>query len=131
MKLAQHDFKKPPLLTDEEIIEVMAIADALQSWVSDVQAYALDQAVNHNKEWPGYKLIEGRSYRRYEDEAQAAEVLMAAGFGEDKIYAKSCWALRPWNGWWAGSSLMGCWGHTLKSPLGNQSWSVWMINDRQ
>ncbi len=66
----------------------MAIADALQSWVSDVQAYALDQAVNHNKEWPGYKLIEGRSYRRYEDEAQAAEVLMAAGFGEDKIYAK-------------------------------------------
>jgi len=39
----------------------MAIADALQSWVSDVQAYALDQAVNHNKEWPGYKLIEAEA----------------------------------------------------------------------
>jgi hypothetical protein len=88
LKLAGHDFKKPPLLTEEEIIEILAISDALQSWVSDVQAYALDQAVNHNKDWPGYKLIEGRSYRRYENEAQAAEVLMAAGFGADKIYAK-------------------------------------------
>jgi hypothetical protein len=88
LKLAQHDFKKPPLLTDEEIIEILAVTDELQSWVSDIQAYALDRAVNHNKEWPGYKLIEGRSYRRYADEIQAAEVLMAAGFGEDKIYAK-------------------------------------------
>lgn len=88
LKLAQHDFKKPPLLTDKEIFEILAVTDALQSWVSDIQAYALDQAVNHNKEWPGYKLIEGRSYRRYTDEAQAAEVLMAVGFGEEQIYAK-------------------------------------------
>ncbi len=88
LQLARHDFKKPPLLAEEEIIEILAISEALQSWVSDVQAYALDQAVNHNKEWPGYKLIEGRSYRRYENEAQAAEVLMAAGFGEEKIYTK-------------------------------------------
>ncbi len=88
MKLARHDFKKPPLLTDEEITEILSVTDALQKWVNDVQAYALDQAVNHNKEWPGYKLIEGRSYRRYEDEVQAAEVLMAAGFGEERIYAK-------------------------------------------
>jgi len=70
------------------ITEILSVTDALQKWVNDVQAYALDQAVNHNKEWPGYKLIEGRSYRRYEDEVQAAEVLMAAGFGEERIYAK-------------------------------------------
>ena len=88
LKLAEHDFKKPPLLNEGEIIEILAISDALQSWVSDVQAFVLDQAVNHNKDRPGYKLIEGRSYRRYENEAQAAEVLMAAGFGADKIYAK-------------------------------------------
>lgn len=88
MKLAQHDFKKPPLLTDEEIVGVLAVTDALQSWASDVQAYALDQAVNNNREWSGYKLIEGRSYRRYGDEAQAADVLVAAGFDEEQIFSR-------------------------------------------
>jgi len=118
MKLAQHDFKKPPLLTDEEIIEVMAIADALQSWVSDVQAYALDQAVNHNKEWPGYKLIEGRSYRRYEDEAQAAEVLMAAGFGEDKIYAKKLLGITAMERLVGREQFNGLLGPYIKKPPG-------------
>ena len=88
MKLAQHDFKKPPLLTDEEIVGVLAVTDALQSWANDVQVYALDQAVNYNREWPGYKLIEGRSYRRYGDEAQAADVLVAAGFDEEQIFSR-------------------------------------------
>lgn len=89
LKLAEHDFKKPPLLTDDEIAEILAAADELQSWISDVQAYALDQAVNHGREWPGFKLIEGRSYRRYADEAEAAKVLTAAGFDEEDIYTKS------------------------------------------
>ena len=89
LKLAEHDFKKPPLLTDDEIVEILAAADELQSWISDVQAYALDQAVNHGREWPGFKLIEGRSYRRYADEAEVAEVLVAAGFDEEEIYTKS------------------------------------------
>ena len=89
MQLARHDFKPPALLTDDEIAEVMFIADELQRWVSDVQAYALDQAVNHGKQWPGYKLVEGRSYRRYADEVEAAKTLIAAGFDEDRIYSKS------------------------------------------
>lgn len=89
MQLARHDFKPPALLTDDEIAEVMFIADELQRWVSDVQAYALDRAVNHGKQWPGYKLVEGRSYRRYADEFEAARALLAAGFDEDKIYSKS------------------------------------------
>ena len=89
LKLAKHDFKDPPLLTDDEIAEVMFAADELQSWVKDVQAYALDQAVNHGKDWPGFKLIEGRSYRRYSDEAEAAQILKAAGYSEEQIYTKN------------------------------------------
>lgn len=89
MKLAKHQFKKPPLLTDDEIVEVLCAADGLQSWISDVQAYALDQAVNHGREWPGFKLIEGRSYRRYANEKEVAEVLLAAGYDEEQIYTKN------------------------------------------
>ncbi len=118
MKLAQHDFKKPPLLTDEEIVEVLAISDALQNWVSDVQAYALDQAVNHNTEWPGYKLIEGRSYRRYEDEAQAAEVLAAAGFDEEQIFSRKLLGITAMERLVGKEQFNELLGPYIKKPLG-------------
>ncbi len=88
MKLACYDFKGPPLLTDEEIVEVLDAADEYMKWISDLQGYALDQAVNSGKKWPGYKLVEGRSYRRYKDQDKVAEALIAAGYKEDEIYEK-------------------------------------------
>ena len=88
MKLACYDFKEPPLLTDEEIVEVLDAADEYMKWISDLQGYALDQAVNSGKKWPGYKLVEGRSYRRYKDQGKVAEALIAAGYKEDEIYEK-------------------------------------------
>ncbi len=88
MQLACHEFKEPPLLTDDEIVDVLTVAGELLKWVSDVQAYALGQAVNHGKEWPGYKLIEGRSVRKYVDEAKVSETLQAAGYSEKQIFEK-------------------------------------------
>ncbi len=88
MKLACYDFKEPPLLTDEEIVEVLDAADEYMKWISDLQGYALDRAVNNGKKWPGYKLVEGRSYRRYVDQAKVAEALTSAGYKEDEIYEK-------------------------------------------
>ena len=88
MKIACYDFKQPPLLTDEEIVEVLDAADEYLKWISDVQGYALDQAVNNGKKWPGYKLVEGRSYRRYVDQAKVAEALTSAGYSEEQIYEK-------------------------------------------
>ncbi len=89
MKLARHDFKEPPLLKPQEVVEVLKAADELQRWASDVQGYALGQAVNHGREWPGYKLVEGRSTRKYADQEKAAEALKAAGYSEDKIFEKT------------------------------------------
>ena len=44
------------------------------SWVGDLKDYALQQALA-GKKWPGWKLVEGRSNRRYvSDEAVAAKV---------------------------------------------------------
>lgn len=89
LELAKYDFKAPELLTDEEVAEVLEQAESLARWVADVQDYALDQAVNHGKKWPGWKLVEGRSNRRYKDEATAAQILLSEGYGEDEIYQKS------------------------------------------
>lgn len=88
MKLACYDFKEPPLLTDEEIVEVLDAADEYMKWISHVQSYALEQAVNSGKQWPGYKLVEGRSYRKYVDQAKVAEVLISAGYSEEQIYER-------------------------------------------
>lgn len=41
LKLAQHDFKLPPLLTDTEIEVILGKLDELVSWASDIKEYAL------------------------------------------------------------------------------------------
>lgn len=89
LKLTRFDFKAPALLSDEEISEILSGVDDLQKWASDIYSYALEQAENHNKKWPGYKLVEGRSSRKYKDENLVAETLVAAGIDKDKLYNKS------------------------------------------
>lgn len=77
--LAQYDFKLPPLLEDSEIEVILSRADQLISWVNDIKEYALQQAIS-GKEWTGFKLVEGRSNRRYTDEAAVTQAVTNAGF---------------------------------------------------
>ena len=79
LMLAQYDFKLPSLLEDSEIEVILSQADQLVSWVNDIKEYALQQAIS-GKEWTGFKLVEGRSNRRYTDEAAVTQVVTDAGF---------------------------------------------------
>jgi len=79
MELAKYDFKLPPLLTDEEIEDVLARVDDLVSWASDIKEYALQQAIS-GKTWSGWKLVEGRSNRKYTNDAAVAATVTNAGF---------------------------------------------------
>ncbi len=89
LKLACMDFQKPPLLTDDEIVEVLTTVDQLMSWAKDVQEFALAKAMNENKQWPGMKLVEGRGSRKYSDDDAVVEALTAAGYDGDVIFKKS------------------------------------------
>lgn len=80
LKLAQMEFKPPALLTDDEISEVLSIADELSKWAQDVYAYAQDEAINHGKQWNGFKLVEGRSNRKYSSEEEVVKVSKDAGY---------------------------------------------------
>lgn len=51
----------------------------LKAWAADVEAHALSLAVNQGKTWSGFKLVEGRSIRKYSDEDAVAEAALAAG----------------------------------------------------
>ena len=79
MELARYDFKLPPLLTDEEVEEILVRADDLVTWAADIKEYALQQAIS-GKKWNGWKLVEGRSNRRYTNETVVAGVVTDAGF---------------------------------------------------
>ena len=51
----------------------------LKAWAADVEAHALLLAVNQGKNWPGFKLVERRSVRKYSDESAVATAAEAAG----------------------------------------------------
>ncbi|MGI6736724.1 MAG: DUF2800 domain-containing protein [Anaerovoracaceae bacterium] len=79
LKLAQHDFKLPPELSDAEIEVILSKVDGLVSWASDIKEYALQKALS-GKEWHGFKLVEGRSVRKYTDETSVAKAVADAGY---------------------------------------------------
>ena len=79
IRLAERDFKAPDLLTDEEILDILPVAESLNNWVADLIAYATQQAVD-GKTWPGYKLVAGRSVRKYTSEAEVIRAATEAGY---------------------------------------------------
>ena len=79
LALAQYDFQAPALLEDSEIADILGKVDALTAWASDVKEYALQQAIS-GKEWSGWKLVEGRSNRKYTSEAVVAATVEGAGY---------------------------------------------------
>ena len=87
LKLAQTEFRMPPLLTDAEIEDILAVLPDLTKWANEIATYALDAALNHGKEWNGFKVVEGRSVRKYRDEAAVAEAAKEAGYKD--IYRQS------------------------------------------
>lgn len=87
LELAKLEFRSPELLSDEEIAEVLEKADELARWSADIYAYAQDEAITHGKQWSGFKLVEGRSNRKYISEDDAAEAAKAAGYTD--IYKSS------------------------------------------
>ena len=80
LALAQYEFAQPPILSDSEIEDILGRLDDLTRWAEEIRAYAQDAAVNHGKQWRGYKVVEGRSIRKYTDEAAVIDAANAAGY---------------------------------------------------
>lgn len=79
LELARYDFEMPPTLEDAEVEAVLAKADTLVAWVSDIKEYALQRAIQ-GKQWTDWKLVEGRSNRKYTDDAAVAKTVKEAGY---------------------------------------------------
>jgi len=85
LSLARLEFKDVDLLTDEEIADVLGRVDHLKNYADMIAKYALQEAVAGRHQWPGYKLVEGRSRRVYTDTKAIVKVLTAAGYKKAQI----------------------------------------------
>ena len=89
LRLAVFDFAKPQDLSIEEIAEIIDQSEKISKWVKLVSEYALSQAVNEGVKYPGFKLVEGKSIRKYaRPDTEIGEYLLAMGYQEEDIYKK-------------------------------------------
>lgn len=80
LQLAKLEFVPPAELSDAEIADVLTRIPQLKTWASDVEAYALSKAVNQGVVFEGFKLVAGRSVRKYTSEKDVAAAAEAAGY---------------------------------------------------
>ena len=79
LELARYDFAVPEQLEETEIAAILARLDELTAWAGDIREYALKSALS-GTQYPGFKVVEGRSNRKYTDDAAVATAAQAAGF---------------------------------------------------
>lgn len=79
LELARYDFKMPDELEDYEIDAILMKVDQLTAWASDVKEYALNQALL-GVDYGHFKVVEGRSNRKYTSEEDVAQAVTNAGY---------------------------------------------------
>ena len=113
LELAKYDFGVPATLNNDEIAAILTKADELVSWANDVKEYALKEAL-HGTKFEGFKLVAGRSNRKYTNEAAVADIVVAAGKDPYEKKLLGITAMTALLGKKVFEEILG--GLTLKSP---------------
>lgn len=79
LELAKYDFEMPANLDETEIAAILSKVDDLVAWANDIKEFALNQA-QFGVHYEGWKIVEGRSNRKFADEAAVADTVTKAGF---------------------------------------------------
>ena len=77
----------PPLISAEDVGKILSRADVIKKWVADLEEWALSELLNGG-EVPGWKAVEGRSNRQFEDTDKAFEAVKADGYDEAVLYER-------------------------------------------
>lgn len=81
------------LMEEKDILKVLEQGDRFKKWIDEISKYALDEAVNNNKKWQGFKVVEGRVIRKYKNEEEVKGKLVEAGYEESRLYNTSLLSL--------------------------------------
>jgi hypothetical protein len=85
-ELAKQEFKEPPLLSEEELVEVLSKAQDLKQWAADVEDYALNKAITEQVIPKGFKLGTTVTHRKVVDQELAAKVLVEKGLSDAELW---------------------------------------------
>ena len=134
LQMAQYDFAVPDTLADDEISLILDWADTFIGWVNDVKYYALEQAIG-GKSYPCFKVVEGRSNRRYTDGDAVAAAVTEAGFDPYERKLMTVTAMTKLLGTKKFNTLL---GSLIEKPQGkptlvpeSDKLPTWTINDFQ
>ena len=86
LALAKLEFRDPPLLTDDEVSNILDTAQDLKSWVNDVEDYSLNKALDTGHVPKGYKLATTVTHRKIIDHVLAVEELKSKGLPENEMW---------------------------------------------
>ena len=73
---------EPGLMSLEEIAKLLPHFSTIKSWISSVEEFALEAALEGDT-IPGYKLVEGKSNRKFKSDEEVRKALKEAGIPED------------------------------------------------
>lgn len=87
LELAKYEFKSVDLLTLEEIGEILQKAHDLDTWVKELEKYALAESLKGNNV-PGWKAVNGKGSRSFKNTDDAIKVLKENGIAEELLYER-------------------------------------------
>ncbi|MGM0776951.1 MAG: DUF2800 domain-containing protein [Bacillota bacterium] len=85
--LADFTSLKPPLLTDDEVGQMLEKGQHVESWIKALKEYALAECLKGNQ-IAGWKAVEGRGTRAYADIDAAFDHLKDKGLDEAVLYER-------------------------------------------
>lgn len=88
LEIAKYEFSQANLLSDDEIVDIIKRGPKFIEWINSIIEYAQNKAVKEDKQWPGMKLVEGISRRKWADEDKAVATIFARfpELSEEDIY---------------------------------------------
>lgn len=77
----------PESLTQEEQVALLTISKQIQDYFSSLEAY-VSQQMQQGVKYPGWKLVQGRSTRKWADETKAAAAIEASGIDKAILFSQ-------------------------------------------
>ena len=105
------------LISPEEAGAILAKSADIETWLKDLREL-VSGALTAGETVTGWKMVEGRSNRKYADEIQVADKLKAAGFDEARLYQRKLYGITEMEKLVGKKKLAATLGDLLIKPAG-------------
>lgn len=75
-------------LRPEDYASILSKSKPVKTWLGDIESYCIEHVLSGELKVPGYKLVEGRSIRKFTDIDKAIAEIVADGYDESTLYER-------------------------------------------